>query len=207
MSDFWQTSPRPSLAGGQAYAGQVELALFGVAPIVRARHDYVRKVPKPLDGFLRLIESPHVRVTRRQKAKARDPIWFLLQRLKQHRPGFFKSVGEKVRYANAHERICPLLAWVEAQGTLKMIYRDIRLSCPQPEPRAPLPTQSRVWVEFQAAFKQGNRSVDIFAKVRERVTSTTDRVWVITSDLECPPREVKAIPPTGRRIISPAVHV
>src|SRR5262245_3719424 len=99
--------------------------MFGVPPILRLWDHDVRKGTKSLDHFPRLVEPPHVCVARREKAVGRDPIRFLLQRLTQHRPGFVKSPSHEMGYSDRHEGVCSPLAWVEAQGGLEMLDREI----------------------------------------------------------------------------------
>lgn len=53
-----------------------------------------------------------------------------------------------------------------------MLDGEIRLPTPQPEPAAPLPCQSSVWIELQASVDQGKSNIDFFAEVGESVSST-----------------------------------
>src|ERR1700730_9155277 len=141
------------LARRQTQTRQVQLVLIRIPPVRGARHHYVCQISYLLDRFSCLVKAPHLYITGGEKPVRRYPIRLFLQRLKQCHSGFFESPGEEVGHTDPHERVCSPLARVEAQGVLQILDRGIGLPGPQPEPAAPLPTNSTARIELQGAVE------------------------------------------------------
>src|SRR5262249_54132020 len=145
-----------------------------------------------LDGLVRLVESPHVCVARREKAVGWYPVWLLLQRQEQHPSRLLKSPGEKMAHADPHKGGRPVLARAEPQGRLEMLDRGIGFPSPQPEPGALLPATSETRIQVQSAIDQLDSRIDVLTEVCKHVSGIGEDLRLATGDPKRPPGKIDA---------------
>src|SRR6516165_9300295 len=119
-----------------AQAIRHRFALLGVTGRRSARRSVERDQPQTIDHLSGLLEPPHVRTTNHEPSVSRYRVRRLLQRTEQHRPGLFEPPIKEVPDANPQKGCGDRITRAEAQRSLEMRDRQVRLPVPQPEPAA-----------------------------------------------------------------------
>src|SRR5208282_3177714 len=127
------------LAGRQAQARQVELAVLGVPVLAEVRYHERRDGAQPRDDLSRVVEPTHMGVAGGERAIRAREAGILLDREEQLRHRLIEAPAEEMGVAYLQERRADPGARTEAQRGLDMLDRDVGLACPIPEGAADVP--------------------------------------------------------------------
>ena len=99
---------------------------------------------QPVDHLARFVEPSHMGITSSKTPVGPWPGWGLLHRYKQLGCRLVEAMEEEVRDAHHPEVITDAVAWVEAERSLHLLDREIRLACPNTEgtPQHPRPREA-----------------------------------------------------------------
>jgi hypothetical protein len=132
LGSFW-------LAGRQAQARQVKLAVLGVPELADVRHHDRGDRPQPRDKLSRFFQPAHMRVACGENAVRHREGWIFLDREAEFRHGLVKASADEVGEAHHGERRADAGARTEAQRGFAMLDRDVGLARLEPKDTTDMP--------------------------------------------------------------------